>query len=228
MESFEPLGDIDLVNVSSPALHTHRATVLAEKGGHFDLQVDTPSRHLDVGAVVVLNWRDDGRHPRVTATVVGCEGVYVRAVEKKRTSRDKRVFPRTVGGIPLRYRVVHTDDPEIVTARWMSGYDDLAGPGEWRQPDPFMNFSASGLRFEDAPIVEMGDVLLCELGVGSSETRWRAVGTVMRLLPIAPDKREVPHATHHIAIMFTDAPTGLVEALEAYTLQLQRLTFGHP
>lgn len=229
MESYEPVGEIDLVNVSSPTLRTHRATVLAHQAEYFDVRIDDgPAANLNVGAVVVLNWRDDPNHPRVTATVISADGVFVRAIEKKRTPRDKRVFPRTVGGISLRYRLVYTDDPEVVAARWMAGRDDLAAPSEWREPDPFMNFSASGLRFEDSLSVELGDIVLCDVSVGANPTRWRAVATVMRIFPIAPEHRDVPDATHHVAVMFMDAPVLLVEALEAYTLQLQRLTFGLP
>ena len=67
-------------------------------------------------------------------------------------------------------------------------------------------------------------LLLMELGVGGQSVRWRAVASVVRLIPIGTP--EAPGVTHHVAVMFIDAPVALTEALEAYTLQLQRLTLA--
>lgn len=225
MDAQDVRGAVDLVDIGSPSLRTLHATVIGEQQGMFDIRIDEAD--IDgpaVGGLVVINWVHH-EHPRISATVVERDGPFLRAMERRRKSRDRRVFPRVMGGIPMRYRLVHSDEAAAVTARWMAGAPDAADPSEWRQPDPFMNFSATGLRFDDQPLVEAGDLLLIELGVGGRPERWRAVGTVVRLIPIE-GAEEVPGVSHHVAVMFIDAPTALTEALEAYTLQLQRLTLA--
>ncbi len=222
MDAQDVRGEIDLVDISSPSLRTLHATVLGEQAGLFEVKLEEADHSLSPGGLVVLNWIHH-EHARVSGTVVKRDGPFLRVMERRRKPRDRRVFPRLVGGIPLRYRVVQADEAEVVTARWMAGAPDAAPADQWRQPDPFMNFSTTGLRFDDLPVCHSGDVLLCELGVGSRPERWRAVATVVRLIPVE-DPTELPEATHHVAVMFIDAPVAMAEALEAYTLQLQRLT----
>ncbi|MCA9556486.1 MAG: hypothetical protein KC933_41060, partial [Myxococcales bacterium] len=210
MDAHDATGAVDLVDIGSPSLRTLHATVLGEQDGLFELRIDEKDvTGPAVGGLVVINWIHH-EHPRVSATVIERDGPFLRAMERRRKARDRRVFPRVVGGIPLRYRIVHTREAEVVTARWMAGAPDAAPASEWRHPDPFMNFSATGLRFDDEPLAEAGDILLCELGVGGRPEHWRAVATVVRLIPIH-GAHEIPGACHHVAVMFSDAPTALTE-----------------
>jgi hypothetical protein len=175
---------------------------------------------------VVLDWRD-GVHPRVVATIGEAAPPQYRLVLRKQVARDRRIFPRVMGGIQLRYRALGGSEGPTQVAAWMAG-EELPGP--WHRPDPLMNFSVNGLRFEDIGVVAPGEVVLCEVAVGGAPERHRAVAHVMRRVPVQDEAFE-PLAggavgptpiVHHVALMFSESPAALREALGDYTLQLQR------
>jgi hypothetical protein len=91
-----------------------------------------------------------------------------------------------------------------------------------------MDFSGSGLKFEDQERCAAGDTLLLELSVPPSDVWFRATAVVVRLLPIPPEEREMtergddgPAPTHQVAVHFTNLPAEAVEALMEFTLRVQ-------
>jgi hypothetical protein len=110
----------------------------------------------------------------------------------------------------------------------MRGEDGPAREGEWWEPDPFMDFSGSGLKFEDRLHCEAGDLVLLELSIPPAETLWRATARVVRVEPIEREGVEDAdpatgdrEPTHRVAIEFIDLPQEAAEALAAFTLKIQ-------
>ena len=191
----------------------------------YDIVLDEDAPDLEVGTRLVLNLRD-GHRRRVTATIRERAGAHVRAEEHRATAPDNRTYPRLAGGVPLRYRAADPQRLDAEVDHWMSGQDDTAPPSAWRTPDPFMNFSVTGLRFDDEALVEEGETLLCELGVPGSEERWRAAARVVRVLPLEPGEQELAStgrsATHSVAVHFIALPPDAGDALTHYAIRLQR------
>ncbi len=225
-----PIGEaillaVDVVNVNSPTLRTRSGIIVRFSDGVYDIELDEDAPDLKVGTRLVLNLRG-GAPRRVTATVRERTGLRVKAQEHRATSPGNRYYPRLAGGVPLRYRVANPKKIDTEVDRWMSGDVDDVPRSAWRCPDPFMNFSVTGLRFDDEALVSEDDILLCELGVGASPERWRAVATVVRVAELAPGERELivgdRYATHSIAIHFIALPPDAGDALTHYAIRLQR------
>ncbi len=141
------------------------------------------------------------------------------AVEKS-VRRDLREYPRTYGGIHLRYRVLAEQGAAEVAASWMAGEEAEAELGRWRRPDPYMNFSATGLRFEEPEATcKGGDLVLLEMDVPTSPVPWRAVAEVVRCAPL-PEEEQTDDATHFVALTFTDIPSEASQALARFTLRV--------
>jgi hypothetical protein len=174
---------------------------------------------LDVGAAIPLGARitvdlpPDGPAPRAVMAVDGNSGVALRARLVRLPPPEKRVYPRVHGPIELAWRVASGE-----VEAWLLG----GAPGTMRRPDPFMNFSATGLGFDDHDRCKEGDTLLLEVGIPHDARRWRCTGRVVRVSPIPVDERdEDVDATHRIAVNFEHAPEALTEALGNYTLKIQ-------
>ena len=216
---------VDIVNVSSPTLRTRSGTVVRFSDGAYDIDLEDDAPDLEVGSRLVLNLREGARR-RVTATIRSRDGLRLLAEEHRATVPDNRDYPRLAGGVPLRYRLADPTRVDTEVDRWMSGEDDPAHPSVWRTPDPFMNFSVTGLRFDDEALVASGDILLCEIGIGASSERWRAVANVVRVAELAPGEREQVvgerYATHSIAVHFIALPPDAGDALTHYAIRLQR------
>ena len=139
------------------------------------------------------------------------------------TRRDHREFPRMYGAIHVRYAAA-TGDP----GAWID--NGVAGEVTWYRPDPFMNFSASGLQFDTAHPVE-ADVggLLISLKTPGDSTSYRATARIVRVDPIPADELDdepfedgEPLSTHRMAVHFTDVPSDAIAALMAFTERLQQ------
>ena len=89
-----------------------------------------------------------------------------------------------------------------------------APEGEMFQPDPYMNFSMTGLLFEDQQRCSADDLLLLSLRLSKDPRVWRATARVVRVSPIPlADREEGNGATHRIAVTFADLPDGCRKAL---------------
>ncbi len=143
------------------------------------------------------------------------------------TSGDNRYFPREFGRIDLQYLPVGFDEAAAAGRAWLQGLWKVDAERQWRTPDPFMDFSASGLCFLDAAPVAEGELLLLELRLPVGEAAHRATGRVVRAQPLegADLQGRDPH-TRRIAVDFVEVSTEAVAALVEFTDQCQTAALG--
>ena len=209
--------DVEVVNIST--MNTYLGMVQLQDDALYEIQLEESAPELERGTRVVLNLRAPPQ--RLTGTIIRREDGLIAAQTHKTPAPDERYFPRMAGGIDLRYRCGKLGE----ASRWMSGKEVN---GDFRTPDPFMNFSVTGLRFDDSAHCETGDTLLLDFSLPNTETRWRAVGRVVRVseLPETELDDALDDTTHQVAVRFTDLPESAAAALEAFTIRLQRAMVG--
>ncbi len=177
---------------------------------------------LSVGDRVILDFPHSERE-RVTGavqdvTAVDDGGYDIAISDGVSRQRDKRDFPRLYAGLPIRYQVVadaECSDGASRIVTWVGGGD--AQGGDWHTPDPFMNFSIGGLRFEGLRSLEEGTTLLIDLALDAEGQRWQIAGKVIRIWP--PEEEEAQ--TRPVAIAFEHLPEDAREALSDLTLRIQ-------
>lgn len=156
----------------------------------------------------------DGATARDIVTIVASSpaALSVRRVDAR--PPDRREYPRLRGTVLLRYRTCDVDERD----GWLRGD---AGGGVFRTPCPSMDFSATGLAFEDAPVARPGDQVLMELALPDEARAWRCAGTVVRVAPTGSPTRAGDEATHEIAVRIDAIPREATMALTRYTLRVQ-------
>ena len=217
--------EIICLSVSPPVIRNGRVTCQGE--GPCEVVLEEPEPRLEPGMRVVLDGGPDS-DLRIKGLVTGMEGLRLRVETERVVPPDKRSFPRMYGGIHVRYRILDAGAGEEKAAAWAAGGDAPGQDGEWREPDPFMDFSGTGLRFEDQLHCKPEDWMLVELRLPSSEDLWRATARVVRVDPIrredfeARDQKKPASApTHQIAVQFVDLPADAAEALTAFGMRIQ-------
>ncbi len=176
---------------------------------------------LESGAKVVLTFSDGT--DKVSGTVTNVQanddsGFNIEVSKESVHQKDMRDFPRLWAGLPIRYQNASQapgDTEKIVTA-WNTGG---SADGIWFTPDPYMNFSVGGLRFNAPPSVKDGDVLLIELCLVEGGSTWRTTGKVMRVFDDLHDTEQGPQ--NSVAVAFTDLPAEALNGLSELTLQIQ-------
>jgi c-di-GMP-binding flagellar brake protein YcgR len=201
----------------SPPVHTS-GTLLHYDGDSCRVELSEPDLDIPEESRTVLSL--SGRYGlRILGVVESSEDnrLSLRVLRVQR--KDKRDYPRMSGNVDMRYRTVQGTDNAQIQRMWLSGLSDANDPSPWYSPDPFMNFSGSGVRFRDAPTVEAEDQLLIELTIPSSEKSFRLIGTVVRVEP--GDESAEDDRTHFVAVRFNELPSDATEALTRFTLELQ-------
>jgi hypothetical protein len=205
--------EIICLSVTPPVIRNGRVTCQGE--GPCEVVLEEPEPRLEPGMRVVLDGGPD-RDLRIKGLVTGMEGLRLRVETQRVVPPDKRSFPRMFGGLHVRYR--------ILTA----GEDATGEGGVWREPDPFMDFSGTGLRFEDQLHCKTEDRMLIELRLPSSEELWRVAARVVRVDPIRSEDLEArgetkpaQSPTHQIAVQFVDLPAEAAEALTEFGMRIQ-------
>ncbi|MFZ5475655.1 MAG: hypothetical protein ACOZNI_02670 [Myxococcota bacterium] len=189
-----------------------KGTVVASDERYVEIRLDAPAA-IPAGARVIVELPKGSAVPRAVIAVESSSGGVLRARIVRAPPPEKREYPRVHGAVDVGWRVARGDEEA-----WLAG-----GPaGELFHPDPFMNFSATGLGFDDHDRCAEGDTLLLEVGIPHDARRWRCLGKVVRVAPIPVDERdEDVDATHRIAVSLERAPDELTEALSTYTLKIQ-------
>lgn len=222
---------VDLVCTSLVPPVIARGRITIYDGEAYELEVDDPVPPVSSGSQVILDFTDEDR-PRVIASVSEVQGRRIRVSEKSVSHRDKRAFPRLYGSVKLRYRTMEEEESHKAIHSWLEGGLEEAG-ASWRSPDPFMNFSVTGLKFEDEASCANGDTLLLEFSVPTSSKIFRCKSRVARVAPLDPahssteyedsivagDGHSAP--THSVAVEFIDMPHDGREALSEFTLLIQ-------
>jgi hypothetical protein len=177
---------------------------------------------LGIGDRVILDFTASSR-ARITGSVQRLNpssdgGYLIEIADSVDRERDKRDFPRLCAGVPIRYRVVSDDDLNVDAAALESWVDSSdAGGGEWHSPDPFMNFSVGGLRFDGLASLREGATLLVDLAIDDSGERWATTAKVIRVW----DPETAGADTRSVAVAFEHLPEGAREALSDLTLRIQ-------
>ena len=169
---------------------------------------------LAAGDRVVIAFSDanSGRLSGTVTDITAADGgQQIHVSRDAEHDRDKRDYPRLHAGLPIRYRVADADEG----AAWIAG--DAAPDDGWISPDPFMNFSVGGLRFDAVRSVAAHDLLLIDFATAEDGPRWRLTGRVIRVFD--PESEESP--THSVAIAFVHFPDPANEALSELTLKIQ-------
>ncbi len=132
---------------------------------------------------------------------------------------DQREFPRMHGGISLRYHILARTNPEAASEAWLRGAEP---PAQEFEPDPFMNFSVTGLAFDDIESCRANDLLGFVITIPHEPHTWRGVASVIRVWRIPIDERDdtIP-ATHRIGVTFVDLPDDARAALGRHTERIQ-------
>lgn len=185
------------------------------------VELGASSGEVAIGARVIVEgpWA-----VRVLGTVAGNDGSSLCIAATRAIERDRRAAPRVVGGVDVRYAVA-ADESEAEA--WMSR-GELPLGGAWYVPDPFMSFSATGLKFEHRAVADEGDLILLQISVPRRPEVWRATARVVRVLPIPEHERGMfmesePPATHRVAVHFEKVGREAREALTARGLEIMRV-----
>lgn len=217
--------EVVCLSVSPPVIRKGRVTCQGK--GPCEVVLEAPEPRLAPGMRLVLDGGPDRRF-RIKGLIAEAEGNRLRVDTERVVPPDKRSFPRMYGGIHLRYRVLAPGETEKDFAAWLAGADLQGREGGWREPDPFMDFSGTGLRFEDELHCGQDDHVLIELRLPAAEHAWRTAARVVRVDPIRPDdwKRgeeadQEQARTHQIAVEFIDLPADATEALTEFAMRIQ-------
>lgn len=198
-----------------PLMFEGRARYGAE-GDQIEVDLSAPASNKLQGSQAIITFPVKGA-PRVTAQIIHAEGNRLSLTSPRLRPRDKRLYPRLYGNIPLRYRLHNDSEGELSVHRWLAGSTHGGPQPPLRTPEPFMNFSVSGLCFEDTISIEHDAMLLLEMGVGELPDRWRATGRVVRVQKL-PDG-DTP--LYSIALNFETLPDDAMQALSDFTLTIQ-------
>lgn len=182
--------------------------------GCYILDLDRPVDAIRPGARTILNFPGSDA-PRVIARAVSAVGNRLRCEQVEERERERRAWPRLVAGIPLRYRVLRGAETVVEVDAWLKGSDAPRERGAWHEPDPLMNFSVAGLRFDTRGPGEVGDVLLLEFQVGADPRRHRATGRVRHVGEADED------GLRSVAVSFEQIAPEAENALTELTLTIQ-------
>lgn len=196
----------------TPFIAEGRATQ-HESGWTVHLVQDASS--LSIGTHAILSFSEEDL-PRVIGRVAGVQGNRVELEQRVLRARERRAFPRLIGGLQLRVRALSADEADAEVDRWTGGDASMLDGGDWFEPDELMNFSVTGLRFDSPPDVTADQVLLLDMGIRKSG-RWRCVAQVIRVFtePLDGD------GNGQIAVHFLEIPPAAEDALAELTLSIQ-------
>ena len=204
-----------------------RGRITCQGDGFCEIALDGAEAPLQGGTSVVV---DGGPKSgvRIKGVVVDVSGSKLRVETDRVVPLDKRAFPRLPGGIRVHYRVLSGKGGRATAAAWVKGDPTPRREGEWREPDPFMDFSGSGLKFDDQLRCQVDDELLLELQIPPGQTSWQATARVVRVEPLPPAEpeetdqvRQELSPTHQVAVQFLHMPQEATEALSQFTLRIQ-------
>tara|TARA_B110000037_G_C17106126_1_gene499899 strand:- start:1022 stop:1699 length:678 start_codon:yes stop_codon:yes gene_type:complete len=219
LEIGQPISSsVDVVCTSLVPPVIARGRITHFDGLAYDLEIDEPVPPISVGAQVILDLTEI-RGARVIATISEVQGSHMKAAQKAVSEPDKRAFPRLYGSVDLAFRAIKPDESEASIDAWISSGLETAGES-WHSPDPFMNFSVTGLKFEEYTTHKIGDVILLGFTVPTSESIFRCRGKVARCKEL-PNQSGVAIKSNSIAVEFLDMSPEGREALSEFTLLIQ-------
>ena len=179
------------------------AVVVGESGDRVSMRVDGVSP----GTAVFFQGATPG--PWIYGRVSGVEpdGVVVIQVQGQHRP-DRREYARAWGPVHVRYQVVDPEGFEFAGRRWLSRGE--APQRAWVQPELFMSFSGSGLRFEGGHAAVPGDQVLVGVRVPDDAREHRLTAEVIEV-----------RDEDGTALRFLEANEGAVMALVNFAERIQ-------
>jgi hypothetical protein len=177
------------------------------------LHNDDDVARLQLGGVAEgqsVFFQPDSPGPWVFGRVAEVDGDEVEVAIQGHHRPDRREFARAWGPVHVRYQAVDSSSYELAGRRWLQ-----MGQGverKWYQPELFMNFSGSGLRFDGGEGIATGDMVLVGCRVPGDEREHRFTASVIR---VASDE-EGGSALH-----FLEATEGARMALVHFAERIQ-------
>ncbi len=220
-----PVGDeisypVEIIFLTSSGPRTCSGRMVRHDGDKIEVELSAEdASHVEDGTRTMVD-SGESSLTRLIGLVEGIDKRRVSVTVEKSVKRDLREYPRTYGGITTRYRVVEPDKAEAAAISWMAGEALESEKGTWRTPDPYMNFSATGLRFEESEATcTGGDLILLEMKLPTSEVTWRALAEIVRCAPLMEEEQS-EEATHFVALNFLEIPSEASQALARFTLRV--------
>ncbi|MEM7677218.1 MAG: PilZ domain-containing protein [Myxococcota bacterium] len=152
------------------------------------------------------------RELKVEAIVEQQVGREVELRNERIIHPDQRYFARENAGIELHWKPVADENREASSQAWQRGI--FALDDGWNTPHPFVNFSASGLRFRDQASCSPGDIVLVAFRLPDEDQWRRARASVVRTEP-------GDDGQYDIAVAFEQIEEESVEALATFALDRQ-------
>jgi hypothetical protein len=211
-------SSVDVVCTSLVPPVIARGRITHFDGLAYDLEIDEPVPPITIGAQVILDLTEL-QGARVIATISEVQGRRMKAAQKAVSEPDKRAFPRLYGSVNLQYRDINAKEDDTTIDAWISSGFETAGES-WHTPDPFMNFSVTGLKFEESTVHEIGDIILLSFTIPTSDTTFRCRGRVARCKEL-PNQAGTAIKSNSIAVEFVDMSPEGREALSEFTLLIQ-------
>jgi hypothetical protein len=149
------------------------AVVIAREGDRVKMRVEgvTP------GAAVFFQGESPGPWVYGRVAHFDADGVVVIQVQGQHRP-DRREFARAWGPVHVRYQVVDEAVYELAARRWITRGEGIQRA--WIQPELFMSFSGSGLRFGGGDAVDEGSRVLVGIRVPDDEREHRLTASVIR------------------------------------------------
>ncbi len=209
---------VSIVHTATAPPRIVKGTCVAQSGDELSLEVP-PDAGLPPNVPLIVDFSADSGVNRAIVVVLGHSDGRLLVKVTRVPTPDKREFPRINGGISLRYHVLQRTDGAAAADAWMRGG---AHTGQEFEPDPFMNFSVTGLAFDDVESCRADDLIGFVITIPREAHTWRGVASVVRVWRIPIDERdESIAATHRIAVNFTELPDDARLALGRHTEYIQ-------
>ncbi len=218
-----PIGTVNripvtIMRVSQDPPVVVDGSVVRFDGKRYDIEVTDWTIAFKEGEQLLLDFGEGetGRR-RTRVEAVSEEGITVSLIGRPRP-RDRRFFPRIEGYFSLEYQVFPPDRRDAVT-RWLE-HPHLAEAGEvWSQPDPFVEFSATGIKFRADEDLEVGSWLRLRFKLPLlGDEVYYCGGKVVR--------RDDQDGETWFAVALVDVDDHVSDMLMEYTRRCQDLVLG--
>ncbi len=174
---------VDLIVLEQDSAHVLSAEWVDRQDGNVSLRLldpPIPGTSVGISSTELPSW--------VQGEVTKVDGDVIQIEVRGEMPADRRDYSRTYGGIDLRYQIVPAEEFELAAHRWLTLAESTSD--EWFRPDPFMDFSASGVKFHDIERCHSGELLLLEFKVPGSECVHRATAQIIRLSTIPREEMD--------------------------------------
>jgi hypothetical protein len=196
-----------------------QATITRYDGAVYDVDLGADPTSLSAGDALVLDLEGA---PLVQGHVDSIFERVLRVAVERTRPREPREFPRSEGGLQLRYAVAESGSEDEALTEWIER-GRAPESAAWRTPAALADWSASGVGIHDPETCGAGDRLFLEITPVGTDTPLRAVGRVIRAAPLDPEEAAGSRATHRFAIDLEQMPPGVREALLEHTIEAQQL-----